>query len=284
MPRYYDCLMFFQGRGSGWSEKYCMDADLVLPPPGGGNPNNADNLEAVENVFLLLCQKRRLLLAKPFDFLAVRVNRTLTPNQSRLSYVNIPGNQSHDADDPHTSLVVTCQNDLNDARKQIHMRGIWDDINVRGGVFDPAPPGWTTNWDQFAAALILGPYGWYGKDISTRVNLLGYTQTVDGQVAFELDAALFPNGLQGLNTEVRLAGVNVRSELNGQLLVRVDSTLTCTSVKQISVFPWLFGGTMRWNTKKFIKFATVRPMKIGRRGAGAPLFSLPGRQRATVRN
>lgn len=284
MPTLYKNTAIFQGPQKGWTEIYYMDADLVLPPAGGGNPNNRDNLEAVEGVFLALLVKRTPLLGEQCSIKAVRTARLLQRNRARLTYTNLPGFTGANSDNLNTSLVATCQNDLNDRQKQIHMRGIWDDVDVRAGVFDPAPAGWVNKWNSFAAALIQGPWGWYGFSSSTTADLLDYAQTVDGYVSFSLAANLFAGVPVGSNVQVRLSGVNTTSELNGQLLVTVDGPAACHSTKRISVFPYVGGGKMRYGPKGFIKIATVRPQKIGERRSGSPLLELRGRAKATVRS
>lgn len=284
MPTLYNCLAAFSCGQVAWTEKYTMDAELALPPPSAPPPNNAANLDAVEDVFMELMNKRMPLCGEQVNLYATRISKLNEARKSRLSYWNLHGLGGQEADFSGASLVVCCQNLNNDQQKFIHMRGIWDTISVEGGRFTPVVPGWVGVWNAYTAALINGPYGWWGKLQSLVSNVTDYVQDVDGYVTIDVAEQGFFNQPVGTKLSVRLAGVNTKSELNGQLLVKVVNGQRVKTVKRISVFPYVGEGTLRYRTQQFIRFATVRPQKIGSRKPGAPLFQSAGRAPARVRS
>lgn len=282
MPTIYNATIYFEGAGKGWSERYTIDAERTgLPAPPAAN--NWNSLTLLDGFFDALVQKRRLLLGKEFNIVAQKVARVPSDRRSRLGYRFYQGNQSHEGEDVHTDLVVSCDNVDDSRHKIIHMGGIWDSIVVQGGVFTAAPAGWLTHWDSYTGALVTGAYGWWGSSGPLQANITQYVEEVGtGQQVIDLEDTIFAGLNTGDKLQVRVSRCNP-AEINGQLWVEVVNSSRCKTVKPISLFPYRSGGRLRFNNFEFIPFAQIRPQKIGRRPRGAPLFQLPGRARARIR-
>lgn len=282
MATLYNAVIYFEGQGKGWSEKYTINAELTGLPPPPANPN-WNSLTLLDSFFDQLVQKRRLLLGKQFNIVAQKISRVPSDKRSRLGYRFYPGNATLNAEDVHTDLVVSCDNVDDSRHKIIHMAGVPDDIVIEGGVFSEAPPGWLTNWGSYVGTLTGAAYGWNGRLAHHSALITQYAEEVGtGLQVIDLEDTIFDTLATGTLLEVRVARC-IPAEINGQLLVSVVNSSRCKTVKRISLFPYQSGGRLSWNTFDFIHNAQVRPQKIGRRPRGLPLFQLRGRARARIR-
>lgn len=285
MATLYKCVAFFSSGQRGWSETYYVDAEQILANPTTQNPNNWGNFSAVSNSFkTIILSKRMPLAGKQVQCFAVRISSVANPGQALLDYKDIPAsNQQQDADNPPSDLVCTQYTPDFSRRRQTHLRGIWDVIDAEGGKLITTPA-WDGLFAGFAAALSSPGWGWIGRSVTHLADIADYVQDIDtGQVHFTLQANLFTNPFVNSTVSVRVSGINGTSELNGSLTVKVNSLLTCTTTTRISVFPYSFGGKMRWNERGFIKISTTIGTKIGSRDTGAPLLQPHGRAKKRVR-
>lgn len=292
MARYYKCEGMFNCINRGWTETYYCDADQLLPLPSSGNPNNSANFVAVNNLFKsTVLTARALLSGTPVTVIGTRISGVnhlvpgQTPNRgSYLDYKTMPPVTSgQTADNPPSTLVVTIYNATTSLKHQIHIRGVWDTIDQDGGVLQ-VTPAFTAAFASYAAAVQTTGWGWISRGGPATAQITNYVATAAGAIEFELDTPLFAGVQPQSNVSVRISSLNFgRSELNGQLAVKVLTNTECVSLQRIVCAPFAEQGQMRFNAATWVQNALAVATKIGSRDTGASLFLGRGRSRARVR-
>ena len=281
----FKCLAFFNCRTRGWSETYVYDNSTQQSPN--------DSLNFTQLQFANLMQKRVKLAGKQVELYATRISRLTPTRGSQIYYNDLPqppgfgsNNGGYDTDNPPSTLVVTLANSGFTKKKQTHVRGIPDTIDQQGGrLVTSDTVGFDAAWTDYATALIGPGWGWLGSTVSHTADVESYAQVVGtGQVSFSFHSALFPATDVGKTVSIRVSGINGKSELNGQLTVKIDAVDGATTTSRISVFPYSFGGKARYNELGFVKIVAGSMTKIGSRDTGAPLLQPVGRRSNRVRS
>jgi hypothetical protein len=217
---------------------------------------------------------------------STKVNGVRTSDESILGdaipqEVLFPGVVGRDSEDANTSVTIRMQTQDRSRKKDIFMRGIWDDLITKGGTIDQQNGLWFQQFSAFTARVLLDSWGWMGRDVSTTANITNYVSAADGTVSFTLDANLFPAPLVNTRQAVRISGLNNRSSiLNGQQVVIATAVNAAKTVKSFGAGPFIGVGRMRFSTKTLILPQFINAVKVGERRVGAPFF----RQRGRLRN
>lgn len=272
---------FGSDRGYGWLETHCRQF-----------ANAPDNLLATMLDFkTLIDDKRRPLLGRDCRVEALRVSyETATGDiaSSPFKYAPFayPGNQREGAA-PSVSAKARFGDATNSHFSDVHLRGFWDaveqDEQLNFGT--AAGTAWKALFDQYAAALVTGQYGWEGIDPPTtrRGNVLGYTFDVDNRVVFTLAITEGPPlaGLAGTRYRMRCAKINnSNSVLNREFTVEVVNATTVKTVRPVAALPFSSAGTFVIATKTFRQYTGIQYVVLGRRSMGRPTGRSPARRKA----
>jgi len=270
----YMATAFFSMEGYGWTESYFRDNNAVTDLAALADFDR----ETIWN-------KRAVALAKQAKIIAQRASFVTVKGDAVLNYIPMQGNETWDAEDPNTAILVRLGNIDNTRRKNIFMRGIPDDLVVRGGTVGGAT-GWKPAADAFFTALVQNNYGWYGILDKVDINVTGYVENAQNKVVLTLAAAP-PLGLAE-GDKVVLQGVNLGvgkpSVLNGNHPYIVTDTAEVTTVKPTAVFPFPgLGGKVRKVTKDLYQAKNWRYQKIDTRKAGKISNLQAGRARVKAK-
>lgn len=259
---------FFEQRGRGWS--------LSLWKTFG-----IGQLDRVQGSALALSPFLAGITGAQTKIIGVRTSDEAIINDSIPQEVSFAGNALHESEDPNTSVTIRMQTQDRSRRKDIFMRGVWDDLITKGGIIDQDNGAWAQQFSALTAQLLLNSWGWMGRDVGTVVNITNYVVAADGMVTFTLDAPLFPVPLVNSRQSVRISGLNNRSSiLNGQQVVIVKAANSAQTVKAFGAGPFTATGRMRFNTKTLILPSFIATFRVGERRVGAPFFQRRGRRSA----
>ena len=276
-PIVVKATLVFQTQSFGWSESFLWDGV------------NEQNLNVHMQSLQIIAQKRAALLGKNSFIKAERVSLETGPDglprvgDSILQYIRYNGASMPDSDEPDAAVLVTMRNLVAAKRRNMFMRGIWDDIDGQGGFYLPFVTGWQSAFNSWAAAMLARQAGWWsytksaGFDVSTYV-----VAPTTGYVTITVLGDAFGDGPYG-KIRVRLAGVNVRSALNGSWIGTPVSNSQIILEKPLALLPHTGGGTLFTYTRALEVAASLDAQKIVTRRAGAPLLQSRGRRRASVR-
>lgn len=279
-------VAFWNCRQRGWSETYYVDSVKA---------QITDSLDSAKSYMTVGMMGKRVKLAgKQAEFYACRVSRVSDPKGSQLYYDELPQppyfdqlQGGYDTDNPPSTLVVTMVNVDQSKKRQLHLRGIPDSIDQKGGrLITNDTVGFDAAFNAWKAWMIDPANGqiWIGATVSTQYDIVSYVGVPDtGGVEFTFTGIPFVGLPVGRHVTVRVSDLNYKnSELNGQLTLSVLSSSTAVTVRPYSVFGYVTGGKMRYNTKGPIDIRGVKMTKIGSRDTGAPLLQPPGRGKARI--
>lgn len=276
VPFTIKATLFFQVNSFGWTESFFW-------------LTTSNNLVVQSAALNVIAQKRAVLLGSQAFIKAQRVSVEYDDlgakrvGDSFLSYNRYNGSGTPGADDPDTAVLVTARNLVAQRRRNMFLRGIWDDVNGAGGFYLPTIAGWQTAYNSWMVAMLTQAAGWMASDRRGEFNLVTYTMSpTSGTVNVQLEGTPFlaPNDAR---QEVRFSGVNNKSALNGMKLVDPVDVDNCNLVKPLALLPYSFGGKMIAYLNHFEQFSTIDAQKIVTRRAGAPLLQSRGRRRAPAR-
>jgi hypothetical protein len=168
-------------------------------------------------------------------------------------------------------------------RRNMFLRGIWDDVNGAGGFYLPATAGWQSAFNNWAASMLARQAGWWHANKQPGINLTTYECMQDtGFVKVTLAAAI-PGFVANQVMQVRFQGVNAGSPLNGMHLVRVIDATHVWLEKPLALIAYQFGGKMFTYQRTFEAATTIDAQKIVTRRAGAPLLQSRGRRKGAAK-
>lgn len=276
VPAIVKATLFFETAAYGWTESFfwsILSNDLT--------PQMAS--------LQVIAQKRAALLGSNSFIKAERVSFETDQDgnpvkgDSFLQYIRYNGSIVPTSDDQDTAVLVTMRNLVAARRRNMYLRGIWDDVNGAGGFYLPTIAGWQSAFNSWVAAMLGRAAGWMAVDQINRVGISGYTVDPDtGYVQVTLSAAA-PQIVAGGLQEVRIRGVNTKSPINGMQLIRgIDSTHFWLE-KPLALIAYQFGGEVIFYSSHFEQAVTIDGQKIVTRRAGAPLLQSRGRSRARTR-
>jgi hypothetical protein len=268
--------LIFQVQSFGWSESFFWQV-------------SSNDLNPQMASLQVLAQKRAALLGSQAFVKAERVSFERTDaglpvvGDSLLQYIRYNGSTVPGADDPDTAVLVTMRNLVAARRRNMFLRGIWDDVNGAGGFYLPTVGGWQSAFNNWAAAMLARQAGWMARTVVNTVGISGYT--VDPDTGFVLVTLNAPAGQLVVNEtqQVRIRGVNVTSPINGTQLIRAKSETEFWLEKPLALIAYQFGGEVLFYDQHFEAAATIDGQKIVTRRAGAPLLQSRGRRRAKPR-
>ncbi len=266
------CTFMFEGPQYGWTESIWQT-------------NGYSDLGQVYPLAQQYALLRAPMLGTQCKIIGIRVSDEAEAGDALLNYVNIPGDSTHGADDPSSSLNVVMRDTNNKQFKHIFFRGIWDDVAINFGTFDQAVVAFQNAFNSWRAYMLSNSFGWMGVDKTARktTSITGYTPTNDGLITFQLAEPLFVGLPAYRRVNVRISRLNGRSNLNGQIVLNVLTATTAQTLTPTAALPFRTPGFMLLNTKQFIDAVTCNTQRIGRRAPGAPLLASRGRSRVRPR-
>lgn len=291
-PNYYKCEIIWNCINRGWTESYYLYAEAAgFQAPSAQNPNNSENFTAINTFFKeKLVTPRALLSGKECVVVATRISGVkrqlgLAPNDGAfLDYKNMPkSNQSETSDNPPSTLVTTIYNAATSYKHQIHIRGIWDSVDIQGGVLD-LPQNFLTVFQSYATAVTKPGWGWISRRGPQTAAVTDYAVLVpSGAIMFTFDKPIFGLLDVGTHKSISISGLNFgQSVLNGPHTVLVKSTTTAQTVAKIAVDPFVEEGKVRYNPALFVQNALADATKVGSRDTGGSIFLGRGRAKKKV--
>ena len=273
MPLYV-ATAFFEMNGAGWTESYYRDSAGQMDLAAIADFDRA-------GIWTL----RQGMLAQPARITAQRASFVTIQGDSVLNYIPMNAGQAWESEDANTAMLVRLGNADNTRRKNVFVRGIPDDMVLRGGTVGNAA-GWKNAADAFFFKLIERQYGWYSITGRTDHPVTGYVLDAQNRVKVTLDPA--PALGLAVGDKVVLQGVNVGvsqpSVLNGNHPFIVTGAAEVTTAKRLAVFPFPgLGGKLRKVTKDLQVAFNHRYQKIDTRKAGKASHLQAGRARAKAK-
>lgn len=192
----------------------------------------------------------------------------------------LQGGTGKDSDAPTTALLLNLRNSTATRRKNVYLRGVWDEGVIAGGVYSPTPA-YVALMNDYIAQLVADGWGWLGVNTTTLQNISGVTQQPSGLVQLTFAGNLFPGPFPAQFT-VNISGVQGAAQVNGVQRVIASSATICETKNRISIFPWTAGGRGRLNTQDLITIAGGTVRRVVERKAGRPSYLSRGRRRAQV--
>lgn len=283
MAGVFKCTFIFEGKGKGWTESYWY------------NSTTEDHVK-MEGPCTRFAEKRANCLGTEAFIKAFRISKESEGPDARLVYkVFKPGvvqlNQvgevaiSSETAMPDVALMMRCNDATSSKHKLIFMRGIPDRIEITNGVYNKDLR-WGAVLGEFVKELTRGKWGWMGVKTTTKVAkvpLVNYEFDTKGRVTFSFRDNLFPLGLAGKLTKVRIAGVNKKSPINTVHIVRVQDQKVAQTYEPFAAGPYVSGGYGTWSELEFIGIDDAQDTRIVSRKAGAPLLESRGRAKARAK-
>lgn len=268
--------LIFQTNSYGWSESFLTNT-------------GTSDLNAQMASLQIIAQKRAALLGSQSYIKAERCSVEADEDgnpvvgDSILKYIRYNGPITNTSADEDIGVLITMRNALARHRRNMFLRGIWDDTEGAGGFYLPATPGWQTAFDSWAAAMLSKGVGWWHYSKSDPFTVDGYTvDPVTGYVTVTVLGDAFGAGPYQ-KQRIRLQGVNVKSQINGVWVATPVSASQIILEKPMGLVPYAGGGVLYTYTRLFDLAQTLDAQKITTRRAGAPLLQSRGRSRAKPR-
>jgi hypothetical protein len=272
---------FGSDRGKGWSETHVKQW-----------PNEPDNLLATMTEFkALIDDKRRPLLGRDCRVEGLRVSYetaggSIASSPYKYQPFKYPGNQ-REGSAPSVSAKARFGEATNAHFSDVHLRGFWDAVERDEQLDFESAAGlaWKALFDQYAAALVAGNYGWEGIDDATtrRGDVTGYTVGTDNRITFTIDIkegpplVLDPKPL----LRARFAKLNAsNSKLNREFTVTPESATTLKTVRRVAALPFTDDGTFIIPATTFRAYTGVQYVVLGRRAMGRPTGQSPAKAKA----
>lgn len=276
-PIIVKATLVFQTNSFGWSESFLWDGV------------NEQNLNVHMQSLQIIAQKRSQLLGSQSFVKAERVSLETDGaglprvGDSILQYIRYNGPGMGTSDEPDAAVLVTMRNLVAAKRRNMFLRGIWDDVDNQGGFYLPSIAGWQSAFNSWSAAMLARQAGWWSYTKSAPFDVDTYAvNPTTGYVTITVLGDAFGDGPYG-KIRVRLAGVNVKSALNGSWVGTPVSNSQIILEKPIALLPYTGGGQLFTYTRALEVAASIDAQKIVTRRAGAPLLQSRGRRRASVR-
>jgi hypothetical protein len=282
VPTNVKCLAIFgSDEGRGWSEAH----SLQFPGPP------ADLLPTLLAFKQLVDDKRRPLLGSDCRVEGLRVSfdtpdGNIASSAFKYSPFAYPANK-RDSASPSVSAKARMGEVTNQLFSDIHLRGFWDDVerNEQLDFTTAAGQAWKLLFDQYAAALVQGGYGWEGiEELTTRRgNVVNYTLNPDKTISFNLELLHGPAITEPAGTlmRIRFAKINgSNSALNRDFAVKVVDETNVKTVRQVAALPFIEQGTFVIEAKSFNVYTGVQYVILGKRSMGRPIGRSPARRKA----
>jgi len=272
--------------GHGWSETHDID--------GGSTVTSlTTRLQAFNN---LMITNRRPLLAGDAFYIGCRASYKTANGSIAGDNIELDppmrGPLTFSGNDlgmgaPEAAVKMRLRNDAATARSDVYLRGMWSQV-ISFGVLDftgLVGAEWKRRVDAYGAALIAGGYGWVGTNptVTSRGNVTGYTQNVDGTVTLNCTPTnAIPLPVAGTKLTMRFARLNhSKSILNRSFvcIVQVGGTAVST-IERVAVSDFETDGTYIATVTGFIPYAAVSYFRLTHRKTGRPFGVEPGRRPA----
>lgn len=268
--------LVFQTNSFGWTESFL-------------HQSSSRDLIAHNAALQVLAQKRAALLGSQSFIKAERVSVETDGDglpvvgDSHLLYIRYNGGTVPGSDDPDTAVLVTMRNAEAARRRNMFLRGIWDDVNGAGGFYLEATAGWPSAFNNWRASMLAKQVGWWHSIKSAPINLSTYVMDPDTGFVQVTLAAPIPGFVADQVMQVRFQGVNGKSPLNGMQLIRVIDATHVWLEKPLALIAYQFGGKMFTYTRTFEAATTIDAQKIVTRRAGSPLLQSRGRRKGRAK-
>lgn len=276
VPSVVKCTLALEAGARGWSESFLWQTT-----------GNDLNLEAT--TAQVLAQKRAAMLGREAFVKAERVSFESDSDgnpvvgDSFLTYTRYNGASIPTADDPDTAVLITMRSPNATRRRNMFLRGIWDDVNGNGGFYLPGVAGWLTAFNSWRGAMLAKRVGWWHSNAQPAVPITGYTCDQDTGFVLVTLAAAHPSFVANKVEMARIKGVNAGSPMNGAQLIRWQTSTTFWLEKPLALIAYQFGGSLVTYQRTFEEASSIDAQKIVTRRAGSPLLESVGRRKARRR-
>jgi hypothetical protein len=274
-------LVFAQG-GYGWTESYVIQVSGLTV---------AQVFAAYATPIIL---RRLPMTGQDTTITYCRVSKIGSTFVAQAFYVNQVGTYAVASADQNIALLMKWAPGTTNPEKNMYFRGVPYTILGPGGtLLNPLPAAFRTAFNAWSSFLMGTPgaaMGWQGNvNHLVPFPLNDYSQTVGtNQIVlnFKPDSTgtgIFNNIAANTKVNLRLSGINGKSQLNGVHPVVVNGTSACTTVKPFGVIPYSYGGTGALITLGFIQLNNIQMERIMTRKAGRELFLEHGRSPVRAR-
>lgn len=261
-----------------------FDCTFIWDMPGHGFTATlrkefaSQNLDAAQDIAFELARRWQGMAGEQTVFQAVRISDAEAEGRhGRTYYRAIPGVTGRGSAASNVALNIVLGTANNQENKIIQFRGFWDDVELTGGAFDRNNAAFNTAFASWSQYIQQQQFGWRGVIANTIRNVTDYTEDANSVVTLTHDGAPFPFGALDTRKRSRLTGINVKSVLNGEQIIRVSGPNQVTLVKPIAAGPFISPGKITVSAFTHRIAVHVSAQRIGKRQAGAPLLRSRGR-------
>jgi hypothetical protein len=271
-PVVYKTTLVFELGSRGWTESYHYTTAAL-------------DYRSASKEIEGLAEARAAMLGRQAFIKGYRVSRQDEKNEGFITYKRYEGDKDKDCAQPDVALLVTAYDILKAKKKNIYLRGIWDDWEVEGGKFVFEDKAWKKLFAAWSVSLVspLTGFGWWGIVGRSRANVTDMIADEEDRLTFSFASDVFPPGTFGTKQKIRLTGINGRSGLNGEHIVEVIGARSCITAVPTRSVTYRFGGRVQFANYGFIKMNALSAQKVTSRDSGSPLLESRGRQRAQPR-
>lgn len=225
-----------------------------------------------------------------------RIVKTVTASQIGLTAPRVGTWPATDKDSGGSDFAGTCLECVKigaNGQGRLFLRGIPDVLVEDGGEYTPTPL-WTTRFGAFNAWLTGNGYQFSVKGANVRKfsAISAITNPAPGNLQITLSSAIFVDNsvppvplAQGTKINATITGMTNNKQLQGPLVVVVDTTTTCHSLRPIAMSNLVLPptATLSYYSKGPINLTSITVTRSGARHAGKPTKLVPGRRKNLVR-
>lgn len=259
-------LFFEHPLGDGWSESYVKAGNSVAA-------------EVIDEGVDTLVTARKALLGTQSKITYARASLVENPRVSRVRQLrNQRGPNGHDSDLSDVALLVKLTNAAGDKYVYRPIRGIWDDVCLGGGTYNPGASDYDARVTAFGVALRDGGWGWLGVNTKVTKDLLTVTSNPANILTLGFAADSWLAGDVGKKKTVRITGVVGATQLNGTHIVEVMARDSLRRLKPLAIFPYSApSGKVTMYTRDIVVTSKAEPWRISERKTGRTSFVSRGR-------
>jgi hypothetical protein len=274
---------FVQGT-YGWSEIYFLN-------------QTSTDLNAAKDTVYALMNKRAAMLGKQGIITGFTVSEEGVAGDAFPYYSSRDpwtGSDTYDSADQDLALIIRMMDPTYKRHRNMFIRGFFDDIEVRGGVFQrtddeaqqKAYDAWISAYNKWVSILINkdATWGWPSVDatLTTQKGIVSVTPGTDDVITIVTQAGLWNPDELNKKQRVRLQNMTGAKNLNGLWVCIPSDDHTFKLTKLVPTFDWKGPSTAQVSRTSYKKINYFQIVRVTERKAGRPKHQHPGRRRARV--
>jgi len=246
---------------------------------------SSPNFDSARDICIPLAQKRAVMLGENASIVAIRIsNAEDVGRQGKTYYVEINGLTAQGCTAPAVALNISVGDQNNENQKLVQFRGFWDSYELGGGLVNRGDADFLGAFNSWKAYLFAQSFGWRGIVSQQQFTITTYTVSSAGKVVLTTGEPMIPGlGAPGVKRKGRISGLNGKSVLNGQQIIRVLDANTAELTKPTAATAFISQGTLTVPAYTLRVATNALIQRVGKRQAGRPLLVSRGRRPARPR-